>query len=444
MKVLIIAWYFPPANTIAAVRLGGLASYLHRQGHDIRVITAKEIPAKQTLAVDFPSERVSYTRWADVNALPNFFAGIVKRALGRGQEERSGRPAEAAAAPETRPGRDRGLSSRIADVLNGLYVQVVNFPDRRIGWLPFATGAGWRLARDWRPDVVLASGPPFTTLLAGRLISARMGVPWVVEFRDRWSDDPYYPPPAWRRLLTQFVERRLVRSARAIVTVSEPWAETYRATFGKETLVVYNGYDETCSSAAGQPDPPPPWPLRIVYTGGIYPGRRDPTPLFQALRYLGEEADKVRIEFYGTDPGLVWPLAQQAGVADRITVHPEITHEEAVAVQRAADVLLLMQWNDPREQGNVPGKFFEYLGARRPILVLGLRDGVPATIVRERRAGCYGESPEEISGHLRSWIETKRREGGLPLIADQAREGFSRVDQYRKLRSFLEDLIQDD
>ena len=72
-----------------------------------------------------------------------------------------------------------------------------------------------------------------------------------------------------------------------------------------------------------------------------------------------------------TEESLVVPFAARHDVSHLVAVHPQVPYLEAIAIQHRADVLLLMQWDDPREQGNVPGKLFEYLGARRPILGLG-------------------------------------------------------------------------
>jgi len=445
VRVLLVTWFFPPSNTIGAVRLGNLARFLLAQGHDLKVITSASPPYKQTLPIGFPEGVVHRAYWADVNRLPNAAAGLVKRALrssGPPKPQAAPAPADVPAGPAD---RKRGAMQRLADVVNAIYVNLFNWPDAWVGWLPFAVRSGRRLSRSWTPGIVFASGPPFTTLLIGYLLSRIAQAPLVLEFRDRWWDDPYYPPPAWRRRLNRAVERRLAGRARAIVTVSEPWAETYRQVYGKPTQVVYNGYDDALAGRVASECPAArPGPLRIVYTGGIYPGRRDPTPLFEAVRSLGERAGDVRIEFYGSDPELVLPLARNAGVADSVVVLPEVTHDEAVAIQQSADVLLLLQWNDPREQGNVPGKFFEYLGARRPILVLGLQDGVPASIVQARGAGHYGGSAEEIAALLQAWLSRKRSEAGIPLVDESARAGFSRFEQFRELERFLESLIDCD
>ena len=118
---------------------------------------------------------------------------------------------------------------------------------------------------------------------------------------------------------------------------------------------------------------------------------------------------------------------------DRVVVHPHVPRSGVAAIQQQADVLLLMQWNDPREQGNLPGKLFEYLGARRPILGLGLQDGVPARILRERAAGYFSNDPAQIALQLSAWLDTKRRLGHLPPLPPEAAAGFTRAEQFATL-----------
>src|SRR3546814_9396202 len=114
------------------------------------------------------------------------------------------------------------------------YELLFNFPDKRVGWLPAARQRALHLFEEWRPDAILATAPPFTALLIGYLLAKRARIPLIVEFRDRWSDDPYYPPPWWRRRLEHWTEARIVRHAAGLTTVSEPWAETYRARRSEE------------------------------------------------------------------------------------------------------------------------------------------------------------------------------------------------------------------
>jgi glycosyltransferase involved in cell wall biosynthesis len=424
VKILLVTWYFPPSRTIAAVRLGKLARYLLSQGHDVRVLTPKEPPLPQDLSVDFPEERVTRTAWRDP---------LADGASG----PRRPPPATVGSVPEG------GVSnpSWLKRTLWRLHASFSDFPDGRVTWQPFAVEAGGALLDGWQPDLVFASGPPFTTLFVGRDLSRRFDLPLVLEFRDRWSEDPYAPPFFWRRWRNRLAENELIAQARALVTVSAPWAKAYRARYGKPTEVVYNGYDaEFCGEgpfdgAAGR------LALEIVYTGGIYPGYRDPSPLFAAMKLLDDRGLQCRMIFHGVRPATVTPLAEAQGVSHLVEIREVLAHEEALRRQRESDILVLLQWNDPKEQGNVPGKFFEYLGARRPILVLGLHDGVPATIVKEREAGFFSNDPEEIAGQLTRWLEIKREKGLLPPVPESGRAGFSRDEQYARLERFFMDLL---
>jgi Glycosyl transferase 4-like domain len=432
MKILLVSYFFAPANTMGALRSSRLATFLMGRGHDVRVLAAADPGPPPTLDCDFPEARVLRTAQLDINWLPKRLATL-RNAL-RHTRTNAIETSDACA------GWREGPQRRDVGLLRGastLYTNALNWPDARAGWLPYAWHAGQRLLRTWRPDLVYASSPPPTCLLLGKLLSAQCGAPWIAEFRDRWSDDPYYTRPSWRQALEARLERRILASARAIVTVSEPWAGRYAEAYGKPVLVVLNGFDPKDYAGRESPGAVDSPLLEIVYTGGIYPGRRDPTPLFQALPLSPELAAEVRVHFYGTNPSHFLPLAAQQTVRDSIIAHPHIAHPQAAEVQQGADVLLLMQWNDPRDQGHIPAKLFEYLGARRPILGLGLEDGVPATIIRERAAGCFANEPAQIAAQLAAWLETKRRLGRVPALPPEAAAGFTRAEQFERLEAAL-------
>jgi Glycosyltransferase Family 4/Glycosyl transferases group 1 len=430
MRILLVSYFFAPANTMGALRVSRLASFLVSRGHDVRVLAAADPGPPPTLDCDLPEERVLRTAQSDINWLPRRLADI----------RNSLRSTPANATTDACAARRWCQQTHDAGLLRGasmLYTNALNWPDARAGWLPYAWRAGRWLLRTWRPDLVYASSPPPTGLLLGNLLAARCGAPWIAEFRDRWSDDSYFVRPRWRQDLEARLERRIVGSARAIVTVSEPWAGRYAEAYGKPVLVVLNGFhpdDYAGWESAGAVDS---LFLEIVYTGGIYPGRRDPTPLFQAIARSPELRSGVRVHFYGTSPEQAVPSAATAGVQDQVVVHAHVPRPEIAAIQQRADVLLLMQWNDPREQGNLPGKLFEYLGARRPILGLGLENGVPAKIIRERAAGCFSNDPAQIAAQLSAWLETKRSLGHLPPLPPEVAAGFTRAEQFGGLEWFL-------
>src|SRR3546814_6100522 len=94
--ILFVAWYFPPSNTIAAVRLGKLAKFLTRAAHDVRVLTPEDVPYAPTLPVEIPQGRIYRTAWTDVNAFPSRVKARLAAVL------HAGAPRQAAPAPADR------------------------------------------------------------------------------------------------------------------------------------------------------------------------------------------------------------------------------------------------------------------------------------------------------------------------------------------------------
>jgi glycosyltransferase involved in cell wall biosynthesis len=424
MKILLVSWHFPPHNTIAGIRLGKLASYLAALGHDVRVITSAKPDTDCSLPNDLGDERVLRTPFIDIDAIVNPLAWR-ERFASRWRGAPAGAPAP------RRAGRGAGQSR-----LSKLYRQLIFIPDRYNGWMFPLLQALRRLQASWGPDIIMVSGPPFSAFVAVAIFAARTKVPWIAEFRDRWADDPYALIPEWRRFVDRRIEALTVSRADGLVTVSEPWSRHYAGVYRLPVVTVMNGFDPRDFAAlqldAAQPD----LPLRIVYTGFVYPERRDPTPLFRAIRESGIGPDELRIVFFGSRSDYLEACIDDIAVRAWVDVHDPIPYGEAVRQQALADVLLLLQWDSPADESNIPGKLFEYLAVRRPILGLGPLGGIPACFVRERGAGLYGNDPSVIAGQLRLWVAQKRRHGRLPSLPPEVSAGLERDQQYARLASF--------
>lgn len=419
---------------MGALRIGKFAKYLVGEGHDVRIVCAKDQPHAMDHPVEVPAEIITYTHWRDVNWLPAAVqAGRVwlKKRLSSGSRDdaadsvsaATGQSAATSAAPS---------SGALRHILN-FYQQATNIPDGMIGWLLPALGAARKATRDWTPDVVFASAPPFTTLIAGRMIARRVGAPLVIEYRDRWIEDRYSDVPKARLWLDQKIEEWCARPARAVVTVSDPWAEDYRARWDKPVTVAYNGFDPDDVAPLDSVPPAASEKLTILYTGIIYPERRDPTPLLDALSLMGDDRDDIEIKFYGSNVDQLAGAVAAKHQQDIVTLSPGIPFREALTLQRQADVLLLLQWNNPLEAGNVPGKLFEYIAARRPVLGIGYEDGVPARLLREREAGRVLNDPQAIAAYLAELLDQKRRDGEIALLPEEVKAGLSRPEQYSEI-----------
>jgi glycosyltransferase involved in cell wall biosynthesis len=435
LRVLIVSGYFPPFAPMSGVRAGKLAKHLLAAGHDVRVLGARDLPFPPLLKPEIPAEKIHYAPCMDINALPKRIAALRRGSGGQ-------KPAAQAAAPATPPAAPSSPSGfrALLRKLSMFYTELTNWPDPQIGWLPGAVKDGTTLLSEFRADLIYATVPPLTGLLVARRLAKRFGIPWVAEFRDLWVDHPYYDAPAWRRPFELRQQNRVLGETAAIVTVSDEWRDLLERRFHKPTATILNGFD---------PDDFPVEPpgtgnrpeLTILYTGTLYPGRRDPTPLFHAMRQLGERRHAIRVHFYGADAGEVKELASKAGVEELVQAFAPVGYARAVQLQREADILLLLRWNDPSERGVVPGKLFEYAGARRPVLSLGFTEGAVPDIIRANGLGLVSEDTAEIAAALRGWLDEKARNGHIAPLPLAARNGLSRTDQFRKLEDFLHGVV---
>ncbi len=418
-SLLMITWYFPPDNAVAAIRLGKMARFLGQTGDRVRVITPFASSADRSLAVEIDDASILRTRYLD---LDRRFNPANRSTLGAG------------AGPASAPSFRQRLLRSCRRLLGRLYRDVVFFPDKRVDWSLTLVPDLFRMIRADRPDLILVSGPPFSTFLSAALAGWWFGIPWIAEFRDRWVDDPYSLQPAWRRWFDGHTERALVRRAAGIVTVSDVWSRFYAGKYGLPTETVMNGFDPRDFSL--DVDPSAGLPLRLLHAGTIYPGRRDPRALFEAIRRHGFRTDQLRLQFYGRELESVRRMADEMGVGGFVEIGEAVPYKDAVALQKRADVLLLMQWNDPADEGNVPAKIFEYFATNRQILGLGPLNGVPARLVAERNAGAFSNDPDEIAERLSTWIEEKRSTGRITPPARKAASGLERDAQYRRLQHF--------
>jgi hypothetical protein len=322
-------------------------------------------------------------------------------------------------------------------LLRQLARSVLLFPDREVGWFPFGRAAALRLIESWRPDIILASAHPITPLLVAWSVSRTTGIPWVAELRDLWTDFPVYRYPEWRRRIEDRLERAVLGSAAGLVTVSEPLAETLVSKYGKPTAVIYHGfdpedYDAEPATMAGEGH------LRLVYTGNVYAGLQDPSPLFEALARL---AGRAHLDFYGQTHPWVHSMADSAGAAAHVNFRGVVSNREALAAQRASDLLISFLITDVNQPGCLQTKNLEYFGAGRPILGVGPRENGAAALIAGRGAGITLQTADEIVVYLETLLDRKRELGRIPDVPAAARDGLSRENQTRNLEHFLSSLL---
>lgn len=433
VKILIVAGYFPPYAPISGTRVGKFATFLLGRGHDVRVLSAKNPAHPPLLSTSVPEGRITYTGFTDVWALPDKVFAFLKGGKTQPSDGQDRAPANSPNSLST-PARSRSLKTALGDI----YRSLVSIPDNYIGWYRHAVREGRALFRDWRPDILFVTAPPHTGLLVGHRLAKAADCPWVAEFRDLWVHHPYYAETAVRTLIDRLIESRTLRDVAGYVTVTRAWSELLEKETGKPALLAMNGFDPADFREGIAPETGD-GVVRLLYAGALYGGKRDPSPLFEALALLGGEADKVQIDFYLSSESSVDALVAKYGVERSVRTFPPVPHAEIIAREQASDILLLLRWDDPGENSVVAGKLFEYIGAGRPILSVGSEKGEAADIIRENDFGVVSKDPKTIAQALKGWIDEKRRGGSVAGLDAEARKRFERGRQFEKIERFLAD-----
>jgi glycosyltransferase involved in cell wall biosynthesis len=370
-SLLLVSQHAPPSGLIAARRIGGLVKYLARSGHRVTVLTSR-------ISGEGPidgAEQVVRTHDLFATQL-NWRRRSFQAMTGLG--------------PATYSRASRLESLAVPDLAV-------------VGWLPFALPAALRLARRERFDVVLTSSPPQSAHLIGRALKRR-GLPWIAELRDGWTFDPPRPPfpTGTQRRLDAALERSALGRADAVIGISAPLAEDAERRFGVHSEVITNAFDpEEVVDEAAADGLLRPGRHALVHTGRMAVSGRSPAPLLEAVRRLpAEVANRLDVVLAGPlteDERQLIAAAAGDGVVRWVG---SLDRAKTLALQRRADSLLVLA-QGASGPSVVTGKLFEYLGAGRPILVLG--EGTAAVeIVRSAGAGLVASAtdPDEIAAAL--------------------------------------------
>lgn len=420
-RILLIAGFFPPFSPLGAVRAPMLARWWHEQGHDVRVIALHNPAVVGQLNTVLPSDSVRYIPFANPAPALDQAAGKVKQLLANRE----------------------GMLTPGWESLRTLYRQLVQFPDRYRSWIRPAVETAVAMARDWRPDLVYSTAPPHSGHIVAQRIAARLGTPWIAELRDLWADNPYNDVHPWFDPIQRRLAWATLAHAAGHVALTRGFAERIGRALKRPVTLSYNGFGADDFAALESRVPVDRDRLTMIHAGIIYAGRRDPTALFAALATLDAATRaRIRLIFFHDELAAVARSAAQLGVGDCVELRAPVPRSDILALERAADALLLCRWADPADDVIIPGKLFEYIGARRPILAIGSATGEAADIIRAGAFGAVLTDPDAIARQLTDWLAQKDANAGrLPDLPEEPTRAFLRETQFRHVDAAIARLI---
>jgi glycosyltransferase involved in cell wall biosynthesis len=283
-----------------------------------------------------------------------------------------------------------------------------------------------RIVEERRPDVILATAPPFGVAVLARAAARRYRLPWVADWRDPWTMWRMTPLPSYAHYVyIKAQERAALREANVSVATShvtcEDWQRTFPAADPRRLVTVYNGYDRAAAPPARMSGPTrtiahighfyydpqardallSPRRARPLHRWMFYTPRREDwlyrSPYFflLGLRRFADQhpalASRIRVKFAGTVPDWLPAMLRDTGTESLVELLGWVEHKDAVALAKTADALLLTSAKviGGRDY-SVAGKLFEYIGARRPVLGV-LTDGAMRDLLAESGLGLLAD-----------------------------------------------------
>jgi len=410
MKIMIMTHAFPPMNATASHRVYSWAKTWSEDGHEVHVVTPEKHAFDGSMDLNY-----------DISDLNVHTVPYLRRRKAR----------NASVDPFQKQNIEKW--ERLKTHTRKFRFGMGMFTDlRMLSFGPIMRKGRQLLRKSGGFDFIISSYPPEVVHLAAERLSREAGIPWVADYRDLWFREMRLFQYRLTTFLSGLVNRRLLRKAKVISTVSKGLSKRLEGLLNRPVTVSYNGFIkprwEINSTRPWQDDR-----IHIVYTGRLYPKKRDPRAFLEAVATFRESEpsfdDHIAIDFYGYDVSYVESLAKEGCLEKCVKAHGFVPYDESLRIQRNAGVLLFLDWAEESAEGVLTGKLFEYLSSGRPILCVGTRkDTEAAEIIRTAQCGVALTSGQEIHCCLHELLgKEPKATPGIEQVAFYSRETQAKI-----------------
>ena len=400
-RIVMLCNYFAPDNKIAAIRITKLAKYFKQYGCEVTVVSEEKQDTVEDELLKRDAEGIRSIRVSS--------SGRIKRAVTMIQK---------AVSPLRQRRFDDSDNRMKYDKKSGKY-EFFPFETACPFWGSFDYVMDlllqydlFRAAKPYldaleEPDYIFSSYGDYFGIFAGRYLHRKYGkAKWTADFRDgiyQYKFTPKYV--AW---IAKLFEKSIWRDADCITAVSRGLCQEIPRKYWKKVHCVTNGFDredrkDICINDNGHNK------LRFVYTGGMYGGMRNLSPVFSSIRELTDKKmiNSRKIEFWHAGKESAYRVlvsqAQTYGLDTNCIYCGRLPRKESLKLQMESDILVVAAVNSATEKGNLTGKALEYMSAGKPILAIinGNRSNSElGAIIRDAKLGFVYEQADGKKGNL--------------------------------------------
>lgn len=394
-KVLIITYYWPPSGGAGVQRWVKFSKYLPEFDIEPIVLTVKDgtYPLQDKTLIDEISKDLKVFQAKAIEPY-SIFGSIL------------GKSSTQVSTPSTAFTPDGNTLKKL-----GIWVRANFFiPDARIGWVPFAFRKAKKIIKELNIDTIITTGPPNSTHLIGsKLKSKNSTLRWVMDMRDPWSKiffNETLPRTSFAKNRDIFLEKKALHLADQVILVSNSMLPLQKNIYDRDYLVINNGFDHSEFNAIESLKSKTL--LKIKYIGSMTESAI-PYNLFKALQTFDDESkNRIRVEFFGSINDKVIDVIKSHDLNNIVSFHGYLPHLQAKKEMLSADLLLLVIPNTSDNELIITGKIFDYIGAQKPILCIGPKNGDAANLIEKYNLGVNidYEDIEKIKVEIKNMLES--------------------------------------
>lgn len=416
-KILFIAFYYNHRNEIASKRLQGLAKYLPRFGFEPIVI----VPKTDNPTVEFDNVQVIETPYEDMISrfIPNKKGDETKNEV-------------------TSQDNENRFVSKAIPIAGELFA----YPDGMKYWKKPAFSKCCDIIEKEDISAIISSSFPITSHIISHDLKEKYDIPWIADLRDLWNLNPYIHHTPIRSYFERKLEIKTFENADVLTTTTPLAKETLQNLHPTKKIVsIVSGYDPEEYENITRTEFTDRFTL--MYAGSLYAGKRDPSILFQAVSELMNEGkimkDEIIIDFYGDTTNLE-ELSKKYDLSSNVGVHGKISHEKVLQNQANSDVLLLISWMDKNERMFIPGKVYEYIASKKPILSIGYPEGSLKELIEKTNIGYHVSTVDETKKAIYDYYQ-KYNNNELKYSGNEFADEYSLEYTAKNYSKILEEII---
>ena len=259
-------------------------------------------------------------------------------------------------------------------------------------------------------DVMVSTyGDLGAVMLAKKIKHSNPHLGWIVDYRDPVTAASYL-----KKKILDLVVYKADRMANYVTGATSSCVGSGKCL--RKFRMIPNGYDvediQDCVSAQNRK-------LVICYTGSLYYEKRDMKPLFKIVHELSEEnrldKNQISIIYAGEQFHILKKQAKQYGLEGILETKGMVSRKKALQIQKHADILCVLTWNNIGNDDILTGKVLEYFMMRKPILALvsgNKSESMIKRVIEEARIGyCLEEAGgDEDYNEAKEWFLNKYNE----------------------------------